>query len=84
MEIGNHKNVSEYDGSFKCLDCQSLWGALPGKPVMPKVCKGRDARVKRLVNEQAEDDGLWFDAKTAPEAYLQDELRKLHRLIENE
>ncbi len=38
--------------------------------------------IKAMVNEQAEDEGLWFDAETAPEAYLQHELRKLHRLIE--
>jgi len=35
------------------------------------------------VDKQAEDNGLWFDAQTAPEAYLQQELRKLHGLIES-
>lgn len=35
-----------------------------------------------LVHKQAEDDGLWFIARTAPEAYLQQELRKLHGAIE--
>ena len=35
-----------------------------------------------LVNEQAEDDGLWFKAQYATEAYLQQELRRLHTLIE--
>lgn len=39
--------------------------------------------LQKLVDEQAEDDGLWFCAKTAPEAYLQQELRKLHAAIEN-
>lgn len=38
--------------------------------------------IVELVNEQAEDDGLWFVAATAPEAYLQQELRRLHELIE--
>lgn len=37
-----------------------------------------------IVKKQAEDDGLWFDAHTAPEAYLQQELRKLHAIIEGE
>ena len=41
-------------------------------------------RIKKLVDSQAEDDGLWFIAKTAPEAYLQQELRKLHAVIEAE
>lgn len=40
------------------------------------------ARLRKMVNEQAEDDGLWFCARTAPEAYLQQELRKLHAAIE--
>lgn len=39
--------------------------------------------IKACVAEQAEDDGLWFIAQTAPEAYLQQELRRLHSLIEN-
>jgi len=39
--------------------------------------------LKKIVDEQAEDQGLWFEAETAPEAYLQQELRKLHAEIEN-
>lgn len=35
-----------------------------------------------IVNEQAEDECLWFVAQTAPEAYLQQELRRLHAAIE--
>ena len=35
-----------------------------------------------LVNIQAEDEGLWFKAKTAAEAYLQQALRKLHGAVE--
>lgn len=35
-----------------------------------------------LVEKQAEDEGLWFIAQTAPEAYLQQELRRLHGSIE--
>lgn len=38
--------------------------------------------LQAVVDAQAEDDGLWFEAKTAPEAYLQNALRVLHRLIE--
>ena len=40
--------------------------------------------IKEFVAKQAEDEGLWFEAETAPEAYLQQELRALHTLIENE
>ena len=39
-------------------------------------------RLRSMVDEQAEDEGLWFEADTAPEAYLQQELRKLHAEVE--
>lgn len=38
--------------------------------------------LRALVEAQAEDDGLWFIARTAPEAYLQQELRRLHEAVE--
>jgi len=38
--------------------------------------------IQKLVDEQAKDEGLWFIARTAPEAYLQQELRRLHKTIE--
>ena len=37
-----------------------------------------------LVNQQADDEGLWFIDCTGPEAVLQQALRKLHTLVENE
>jgi hypothetical protein len=40
------------------------------------------ASVMQIVSEQADDDGLWFVAQTAAEAYLQQELRRLHAAIE--
>ncbi len=40
------------------------------------------ADAQTIVDEQAEDEGLWFHAITAPEAYLQQELRRLHAAIE--
>lgn len=39
-------------------------------------------RVQHLAARQAEDPDLWFMAQTAPEAYLQQALRKLHAAIE--
>lgn len=41
-----------------------------------------EKELKELVAKQAEDDGIFFQALTAPEAYLQNEIRKLHALIE--
>ena len=40
--------------------------------------------IRELVAAQAEDEGLWFVAETAAEAYLQQELRRLHAMIEGE
>lgn len=42
------------------------------------------SNARQLVNEQAEDEGLWFVAQTAPEAYLQAALRRLHAAVETE
>ena len=39
--------------------------------------------IQTAVDKQALDEGLWFEAVTAPEAYLQQELRALHGVIEN-
>jgi hypothetical protein len=35
-----------------------------------------------VVNEQAEDAGLWFVAQTITEDYLQRALRRLHAAVE--
>ena len=37
-----------------------------------------------LVQEQAEDEGLWFCSESISEAYLQQELRRLHAVIEGD
>jgi len=39
-------------------------------------------QIKKGLDDQINDEGLWFIAKTAPEAYLQQELRKCHTWIE--
>jgi hypothetical protein len=46
-------------------------------------CAAYLRRVRALVIEQADDEGLWFHAETAPEAYLQEALRKLHVAAED-
>ena len=40
------------------------------------------ANIQTVVDEQAEDEGLWFMAMTVSEVYLQQELRRLHAAIE--
>jgi hypothetical protein len=45
---------------------------------------GSRERLQKIVDEQAEDAGLWTvgPSVTAPEAYLQEALRRLHAAIE--
>ena len=40
--------------------------------------------LQELVDRQANDEGLWFAAQTAPEEYLQAALRTLHVQIERQ
>lgn len=44
----------------------------------------RSPLAKAVVEQQAADEGLWFGAATAPEAYLQQELRRLHAAVEGD
>lgn len=48
----------------------------------PSLPQAADCEALQLVLKQAEDVGLWFKAETAAEAYLQQELRRLHAAIE--
>jgi hypothetical protein len=43
---------------------------------------GMNESPKTVVNEQAEDDGLWFVPQTITEDYLQRALRRLHEAVE--
>ena len=38
--------------------------------------------IKRVVSEQADDESIWFNARYITEALLQQELRRLHHVIE--
>jgi hypothetical protein len=41
-------------------------------------------KIQKVVDEQAEDEGLWHEASYASEAYIQKELRRLHAIIEED
>lgn len=40
-------------------------------------------RIMDVVDEQAKNEGLWFNTTSITEAYLQQSLRKLHEVIES-
>ena len=49
--------------------------------IVEGIVERERAPIQEIVNQQAEDGGLWFEATTAPEAYLQQELRRLHEIV---
>ena len=51
----------------------------PGKQMTVDMA---EQNLRNVLDEQTNDDGLWFIAETCAEAYLQQELRKLHAVIE--
>lgn len=77
-----------------CEQAIASLSAPVAEPPLYTIGRGSDGRATvtttpapdliALVNQQAEDEGLWFVAQTAPEAYLQAALRKLHAAIEVE
>ena len=68
--------VGVSDGTFFCSqECHDIW-------MNPRHYSHRLGRAEELTKRQAEDEGLWFQAETAAEAYLQQELRRLHRVVE--
>ena len=59
------------------------------RKVKPDALKSlrRELSIREIldfVDMQAKDESLWFTARTLPEDYLQEGLRKLHALIEHE
>ena len=79
------------DAACLCASCKQHYEQVTGEPhkkaEVERLQKlqaiiAQFMRVRELVAEQAEDDGLWFAAKTAPEAYLMQELRRLHAVVE--
>ncbi len=77
----------------KCAYCGGF--VRGSKPTAEKFCslrcQNRDEGwkaalepIRKMVNAQAEDEGLWCKITRASEAYLQQELRKLHALVEKQ
>ena len=60
--------IGNADDSGRCCFCE---------PQLPP-----QSSLAKIIKEQGDDEGLWFDAKTAPEEYLQQELRRLHEVCE--
>lgn len=84
------------DGCFEPIPAKALErGAIlvlheleePSPQVMAYRCgvaEGALARIRALVNKQADDDALWCHPVSIGEAYLLQELRRLHDEVERE
>lgn len=71
--------LCETCGHWRCIWPDTLTDYSPRPECDCENC----SHVLAIVNAQAEDELLWFVAETMPEAYLQQELRRLHAAIEN-
>ena len=68
----NGRQVCDLDGAFLRQNIRRIVEGIVERDRKP---------IREIVNQQAEDGGLWFEATTAPEAYLQQELRRLHEIV---
>ena len=75
--LGKHLNKAGYYGGHLAAYKAMLEAASASDDELALL-----KHIRTITDCQAEDEGLWFDAVTAPEAYLQQELRKLHSAIE--
>lgn len=80
--------VSEAQNISPPWSATDLDGVSEAAAAIERLTAERDAAQSKLVeavaivNEQANDDGLWFIEQLASEAYLQQALRRLHAAIE--
>ena len=58
-------------------------GSLESAQKAVRRLQAQRSSLKAFVSKQAEDDGLWFDSEDIATAYIQQELRNLHREIEH-
>ena len=88
--IGDKNAIPVYPvthGMGFMIPLKDMWTLAEGCETPFKKCQGRNCKGHRLeaamqlVNKQADNPAIWFKAETAPEAFLQQELRKLHEII---
>ena len=92
--IGNKNPIPVHSvthGMGFLIDLRDMWTIAERCEIPFRKCSGRkcgDDSTQRLeaamqlVNAQAENASIFYPASTASEAYLQQELRKLHEVIE--
>lgn len=77
-----YRNADNGWGAWSQPDREDQWEYLGPCPSPDDAQEQND--VRRIVDEQARDEGLWFQAQTCAEAYVQTALRKLHAAAEGD
>jgi hypothetical protein len=79
------EKLAESDAKYKSWSATAIEQQMQKFAAIDIADKAEEqlSRLRALVDKQAEDEGLWFAAQTAPEAYLQAQLRLLHAVIED-
>jgi hypothetical protein len=79
-DVSRHVFFVKNELALRCRKCKNIWGIPYERSVFDNSSKMSD--IKNLVRIQANDDNLWFVARTIAEGYLQQELRRLHQMID--
>ena len=82
-----NKEIERLEAENERLEGLIKYMRRPGKSVAAHLKRIAELEAEQLyrqkfVDLQAEDEGLWFIAETATEAYLQRALRGCHQMIE--
>ena len=75
--VGHLAKCSGSEPSF-CDGCAQDYAIKEERERCEKIME----TIRRFVKEQAEDDALWSIRPGVEESYLQQELRRLHRVVE--
>ncbi len=69
----------------RALEDKFHWASSPvSRGIARAAIAVRLSELRKIVDEQAEDEGLWFIGSTCSEAYLQAALRRIHDVIKKE
>ena len=77
--------MNKYEQALRWMEHMTAGSSCQSEP--EKIIKDSlfvAEQAKLMAEAQAKDEGLWFQAQTAPEAYLQKALRRLHHVVEGD
>lgn len=63
-------------------ECRAAWDKMSALSSEGAIKDAKIEELRRFIDLQAEDEGLWFVAQTAPEAVVQRGLRGCHMMFE--